>query len=138
MARVPSPSVFNKKVITREDKRAMRKLPSHMHNVNNRMACSNILERTLRESKFQQADWMEPASQIANKKTFRHDPNGDPPAAFDPLNPPKKKMTFTQLLTKFGYITADKTKENRKRPWHVAPVNPGGYSSSSDEEDRGI
>ena len=77
---------------------------------------------------------MEPKSQIANKKSFRHDPYGQAPAVYDPMNPPKKKMTFTQLLTKFGYITADKTKENRKRPWHVTPINPDGYSSSSEEE----
>jgi len=109
-----------------------------MHNVNNRMACTNILERTLRESKFQQADWLDVKPQIAAKKSFRHDPNGNAPKAFDPMNPPKKKMTFTQLLTKFGYITADKTKENRKRPWHVTPINPDGYSSSSDEENADV
>lgn len=51
MSRHTSPSQMRKK-LSREDKRAMTKLPSHMHNVNNRMACSNILERTLRESKF--------------------------------------------------------------------------------------
>jgi len=42
-------------------------------------------------------------------------------------------MTFSQLLVKFGYITADKAKESRKRPWHVAPINLDGYSDSSDE-----
>ena len=51
MSRHTSPSQMRKK-LSREDKRAMTKLPTHMHNVNNRMACSNILERTLRESKF--------------------------------------------------------------------------------------
>ena len=116
----------------------MKKLPTHMQNVNNRMACSNILERTLRESKYQQADWLEPKSSIANKKSFRHDPYGEAPVVYDPMNPPKKKMTFTQLLTKFGYITADKTKESRKRPWHVTPINPDGYSSSSEEENVDI
>ena len=42
------------------------------------------------------------------------------------------------MLVKFGYITEDKSKENRKRPWHVAPVNLGDWSSSSDEENMGI
>ena len=126
------------KKVTREDKRAMNRLPSYMHNVNNRMACTNTLERTLRESKYQHADFLEPKSHIIDKKSFRHDPNGSPPPQFDPQKPPKKKMTFSQLLVKFGYITADKTKENRKRPWHVTPINPDGYSSSSDDENVGI
>jgi len=125
------------KMVTRDEKRAMNKLPSHMHNVNNRMSCSNTLERTLRESKYQHADFLEPKSTI-EVKTFRHDINESPPKEFDPQKPPKKKMTFSQLLVKFGYITADKTKENRKRPWHVTPINPDGYSDSSDDENVGI
>lgn len=51
MARIPNFTRLNPKV-TKEDRRAMKKLPSHMHNVNNRMACSNTLERTLRETKY--------------------------------------------------------------------------------------
>ena len=136
MPRVPDSTLLPQKV-TKDEKRAMKKLPSYMHNVNNRMSCSNTLERTLRESKFQHADFLEPKSQIAMKKTFRKDPNGSPPPVFDPQKPPKKKMTFSQLLVKFGYITADKTKESRKRPWHVTPINPDGFSSSSDEDNMG-
>ena len=103
------------------------------------MKFNNTLERTLRESKFQQSNWNDQKSFIANKKTFRQDPTGQhAPVQFDPLNPPKKKMTFAQLLVKFGYITQDKTQDNRKRPWHVAHVNPDGYSSSDDDANVGI
>ena len=107
-----------------------------MHNVNSRMACSNTLERTLRESKYQNADFLETKLPFGVKKTFRKD--GSPPPVFDPQRPPKKKQTFQQMLVKFGYISADKSKEDRKRPWHVAPVNAGDWSSSSDEENMGI
>jgi len=79
-----------------------------MHNVNNRMACTNTLERTLRETKHEQANWLKQQTTIANKKSFRCDPSGNPPAQFDPQAPPKKKMTFSELLVKFGYITGDK------------------------------
>ena len=92
--RVPN-QVLMPKMVTKEEKRAMNKLPSHMHNINSRMACNNLLERTLRESKYQNADWLEPKSQILSKKSFRHDPSGSPPPAFDPQKPPKKKPTFT-------------------------------------------
>ena len=124
------------KLVTRDDKRMMESLPAHMHNVNNRMACSNTLERTLRETKYQHADFVRNKHQFGFKKTFRND--GSPPPVFDPQRPPKKKQTFAQMLVKFGYITADKSKENRKRPWHVTPVNPDGWTSSSDDENMGI
>ena len=41
-----------KKMISKYDQTAQSKLPGHMHNTHNRMACSNILERTLRENKY--------------------------------------------------------------------------------------
>mmetsp|Transcript_35522 Transcript_35522/g.43524 ORF Transcript_35522/g.43524 Transcript_35522/m.43524 type:complete len:146 (-) Transcript_35522:253-690(-) len=75
---------LNNKLVTREDKRAMYKLPAHMHNVHNRMGCSNLLERGLRETKQNQADWLEPKTTLDAKKSFRHDISGSPPPAFDP------------------------------------------------------
>ena len=70
------------KTVMFEDKRMMQTLPTHMHNVNNRLACSNTLERTLRESKYQHADWIETKPKFGVKKTFRKD--GSPPPVFDP------------------------------------------------------
>ena len=70
------------RLVLREDKRMMETLPAHMHNVNNRMACSNTLERTLRESKYQHADWLNIQPKFGFKKTFRKD--GSPPPVFDP------------------------------------------------------
>lgn len=136
MSRVNNFSLLNAK-LTKEDRRAMHKLPSHMHNVNNRMSCSNTLERTLRESKYQQADFLNPKSTV-EIKSFRRNPNNSIANEGDLKMPPKKKMTFSQLLVKFGYITQDKSKENRKRPWHITPINPDGYSSSEDDENVGI
>ena len=95
MPRVPDQDKLNNLPITREERRAYRKLPSHMHNITNSMKFNNTLERTLRESKFQQSNWNDQKSFIANKKTFRQDPTGQhAPVQFDPLNTPKKKMTF--------------------------------------------
>jgi len=83
------------KRVTKDDKRAMGKLPFYMHNVNNRMACSNLLERTIRDTNYKQVDWLDPLTTIANKKSFRRDTEGgSPPPVFDPQKPPKKKMTF--------------------------------------------
>lgn len=89
MSRVPDPQKMHK-LVTKEDKRAMHKLPSYMHNVNNRMACSNLLEHSIRETKFQHADWLEPKSTINDKKSYRHSDAGSPPPVFDPQKPPKK------------------------------------------------
>jgi len=87
----------------------MHKLPTYMHNMHNRMGCSIVVEKSLRETKFEKADFSEPKTTINAKKSFRKDPRGSPPPVFDPQKPPKKKMTFTQLLVKFGYISADKS-----------------------------
>lgn len=84
------------------------------------------------------ADYLSPGANLGQKKSFRRDLSGSPPPLFDPQRPPKKKSTFQQLLVKFGYITEDKSKEARKRPWHVAPVNFDNWSSSSDDENMGI
>ena len=70
------------KTVTRDEKKMMETLHSYMHNINNRMVCSNTLERTLRESKYQHADWMETKPKFGLKKTFRKD--GSPPPVFDP------------------------------------------------------
>ena len=59
LPRVTQPQHMANKTVMFEDKRMMQTLPTHMHNVNNRLACSNTLERTLRESKYQHADWIE-------------------------------------------------------------------------------
>ena len=101
------------------------------------MGCSNTIERTLRDSKYQQADFFSPKSTL-EIKSFRHDPNRRTLPETDVKVRAKKKLTFSELLVKFGYITQDKSKESRKRPWHVAPVNLDGYSSSDDDENVGI
>ena len=82
--RVSQVSKDSKKVIAKEDKRAARKLPTHMHNIQNRLVCNNVLERTLRDNKHEMADWLKTTSNIANKKNFRVDPNNEPPAVYDP------------------------------------------------------
>jgi len=53
-----------------------------MHNINNRMACTNTLERTLRESKYQHADFLDPKSTI-EIKSFHHDTNRTLSNGFD-------------------------------------------------------
>ena len=79
-------------MVTITERRMMETLPSHMHNVNNRMACTNTLERTLRETKYQNTDFFETMPRFGLKKTFRKD--GSAPPEFDPQRPPKKKQTF--------------------------------------------
>ena len=70
MPRVQNVSL-NNKLITKEDRRAMNKLPAHMHNVHNRVGAGNLVERSLREQKHAQADWLEVGSTIDQKKSFR-------------------------------------------------------------------
>ena len=43
---------LNNKLITRDDRRAMNRLPAHMHNVHNRLGCNNLVERSLRETRY--------------------------------------------------------------------------------------
>ena len=62
---------LNNKLVTRDDKKAMYKLPAHMHNVHNRLGCGNLVERSLRETQHMKADWLEPTSTIDQKKSFR-------------------------------------------------------------------
>ena len=62
---------LNNKLISREEKRAMIRLPAHMHNVHNRLGCGNVLERSLRETKYQKANWFSPPSMAQGKKSFR-------------------------------------------------------------------
>jgi len=89
----------------------MYRLPAHMHNVHNRTGCGNVLERSLRDTQYQKAGWIEHLTMAEGKKSYRLDPNGSPKMGYDPNKPQKKKMTFTELLIKFGYITADKKKD---------------------------
>lgn len=53
-----------------EPERALEKLPSHMHNLNNRLVCGNILEQTLRKNKYKNADYLEPKSTLNDKPRF--------------------------------------------------------------------
>ena len=46
--------------LTKEDKVAAAKLPTYFHNVNNRMAMSNQVERALRENQQCQYGYMNP------------------------------------------------------------------------------
>ena len=39
------------KLMSPDDRRAISKLPTHMHTITNRMICGNKLEKTLRETK---------------------------------------------------------------------------------------
>ena len=78
---------INNRMVSRDDLEMMDKLPAHMHNVNNRFGCSNTLERTLRETKYQHADFVEAKPRLGVKKSFRKD--GSPPRTFDPQRPPR-------------------------------------------------
>ena len=75
LPRVKDASLHHK-LMSLDDKRAISKLPMHMHTINNRMVSKQNLEKTLRETKHQAADWLEPVSTLNTKPCFRRDPNG--------------------------------------------------------------
>ena len=113
------------------------KLPTYFHNINNRMAMSNHVERGLRETQQYGYGYMNPKSSLNDKKIFRVDPNS-PKALIKKISneeeaKPKKKATFEQLLTKYGYATEDKQDQKRKRPWHYKQPKVDDSSSSETE-----
>ena len=109
--------------LKKEDKVVAAKLPTYFHNINNRMAMSNHVERGLRETQQSGYGFMNPKSSLNDRKVFRVDPNSPKSllkklAVNEEEKKPKKKATFEQLLTKYGYATEDKQDQKRKRPWH--------------------
>ena len=77
------------------------------------MGLSNQIERSLRETQQTNYGFLNPKSSLNERKGFRVDPNS--PKALLNKNQPeegpqpkKKKATFDQLLTKYGYATEDK------------------------------
>ena len=82
---------------------------------------------------------MNPRSSLNDKKVFRVDPNS-PKSLLKKLadnegeqQKPKKKATFEQLLTKYGYATEDKQDQKRKRPWHYKKPKVEDSSSTESE-----
>ena len=76
------------------------------------MGLSNQVERSLRENQQVQYGYLNPKSTLNDRKAFRVDVNS-PKALLkqssDENQPQKKKKaTFEQLLTKYGYATEDK------------------------------
>ena len=96
MPRSPNFSNIQNRHVSNEDFKAMTILPGHMHNIANRMGCSSMVERSLRETNSQYATYLEGKSLMnSDKKSFRKDSSASPP----PTNRPpkkKKKMTFEE------------------------------------------
>ena len=61
----------------------MGKLPSYFHNINNRVAMSNTLERTIRNQNYSGAPFLDPKTTL-EKKSFRVDHLNPKPKVFDP------------------------------------------------------
>ena len=95
MPRSPNFSNIQNKHVSKEDFQAMTILPGHMHNIANRMGCSSMIERSLRETSNQYATYLDGKSLMnSDKKSFRKDSSASPPPNRYPKK--KKKMTFEE------------------------------------------
>ena len=63
------------KVVSKQDRRMCHKLPSYLHNANNRVALNSITEHSLRQTKTSTQPIYDVPSSINERKSFRVDPN---------------------------------------------------------------